>query len=579
MKALKLKTMLMNTARAVALGLTALLGTALSAQDYMGPLDGLLPESGPDGVWQIESNAQGFGMENAQSPGDIRYYYAASRSDEEGQRRIEVELTFNGSSQGMGMGGILYGFDPSNGNYFIFGLESDGSVSLYRRDQDGMRPMSQTSSSALRRGRNTLTLIERGSELSYQVNGQALGSIANSHTGRGQVGIAVAGFGQTVFHRFSVATGQGDLALGDLPPSSRPPSGLPAADGGAEASLPQSDASRIEFRRVEIMDDNGPFGRQVAMRTLVPADWVMQGGVKWGTAQGQNACFRSQRLIWGAGTSDESFGMVFLDPLSWGVSNFGPVGSACLQQDLVDAEAVARSYLQMLSGQINNQITEVHQPAEVEALVRLFRQTHPPMNLPGTRTWFDGVAVNFTSESEGVSNDGVMILVSRHDEASSQNAMGHSGFRMGQTMMVLVMTTPRGHLEAGHPAFGVILNNIQPDPQWSRAVAQWHAAQRPAPGQPRSMPVSTNSADTSIGDMMFESWQRRNDMNSAGQQRSIDGIREVQPWQTSTGTVRLSQNYNHAWELQNGNLVLTNNANFDPMQTFNQFGEPLRRAN
>jgi len=200
------------------------------------------------------------------------------------------------------------------------------------------------------------------------------------------------------------------------------------------------------------------------------------------------------------------------------------------------------------------------------------------LNLPNTRQWIDGVAVEFSAEADGVRNDGVMILISSHREARSQNAMGTSRFRIGQTELIVVFSTPPGKLEESHPAFGVILNNIQPDPQWSRAVAQWHRSQRSAPGRPDSS-MTSNSSDGSIGDMMFESWQRRNDMNSAGQQSSIDGIREVQPWQTSTGTVRLSQNYNHAWELENGNLVMTNNANFNPMQAYHQSGEPLRVPN
>ncbi len=581
MKSETCNSMMTTSIRAAAIALFGLFGSSLAAQDYMGPLDGILPDSGLDGVWQVESDGQSFGLENIQSPGDIRYYYAGSNAREEGQRRIDVELTFNGSNQGMGMGGILYGLDPNSGNYFIFGLESDGSLSLYRRDDSGILPMTQTNSSAIRPGSNTLTLIEHGNELSYQINGQALGSIANDHTGRGRVGIAVAGLGKTVFHRFSVSQGQVNQVLSQGPSSQHPQARLPVSSSSRVASTSMSERSSVEFKPVEIMDESGPFGRQVAMRTLVPANWETKGGVMWGAAVGNQACFRSQRLVWGAGTPDQSYGIAFMDPINWGANNFGQPPAACIQRDLPNAESVARAYLQLFSEQIRTQITQIERPPEVEALIAMYQRMNPPMNLPNARQWFDGVAVEFTSEADGVRNDGIMILISSHGEGQSQNAMGTSHFRIGHTELVLVLSTPPGQLEAGHPAFGVILNNIQPDPRWQQAVAQWHGAQRPAPGQPGGSLASTSSSssDSSIGDMMFESWQRRNGMNNAGQQRSIDGIREVQPWQTSNGTVRLSQNYNHAWELQNGNLVLTNNANFNPMQTFNQFGEALRRAN
>jgi len=552
----------------------------VSAQDFMGPLDGVLPGSGPDGVWNIQSGQTGYGIRNDRDGSAILYFYAGTEQGSEGSRRIDVDVAVD--SSGQGMGGILYGLDTNTGNYYIFALETDGSVTLYRRDQDGFRMMTQTSSASIQAGSNTLTLIENGPELTYQVNGQNLGSISSDGTGRGAVGIAVAGLGESVFKRFEISNGQtSSQSLGQVP------HGIPTAgqtanvrqSSGAASKLPASDSGNIEFKPIEIVDENGPFGRSVAMRTLVPADWETHGGVKWGTVQGQNACFRSQRLIWGAGSPDQSHGIAFLDPLSWGASNFGPVQSACLQQDLSTAESVARTYLQMLSPTVQSQVTDVQRPPEVDALIKTFERTSPLPRTPGSRSWYDGVAVSFSSVSEGVRNDGVMILISRHDEASAQSAMGTSQFRIGQTMMVLAITTPPGELDAGHPAFGVILNNIQPDPSWSQNMARWNASQRRVPVQPGSGTIASTGSEKSVGDMMFESWQRRNGMNNAGHQRSIDGLREVQPWQSSTGTVRLSQNYNHAWELQNGNVVLTNNANFNPMQSVNQFGQPMRRMN
>ena len=75
--------------------------------------------------------------------------------------------------------------------------------------------------------------------------------------------------------------------------------------------------------------------------------------------------------------------------------------------------------------------------------------------------------------------------------------------------------------------------------------------------------------------MMFESWKRREGMNDAGQSAAVNGILEVENFQTSQGAVALSQNYANTWELGNGVLVQTNDANFNPMQTFNEFGTQL----
>jgi hypothetical protein len=175
---------------------------------------------------------------------------------------------------------------------------------------------------------------------------------------------------------------------------------------------------------------------------------------------------------------------------------------------------------------------------------------------------------------EGITSEQAVIGVTLHAEMSMADVTGAPMVsRSGNTALVLVLSTPPGELETGHPAFPAILANFRPDPQWVQAVASWRARQL---GDHRDiLTSSTASSGESVGDMMFESWKRRNAMSDAGHTRSVDSIMEVQPWQSSTGPVMLSQNYANAWELGDGTIVMTNDANLNPMQTFGQTGQEM----
>ncbi|MEL6208909.1 MAG: hypothetical protein AAFR44_01755, partial [Pseudomonadota bacterium] len=319
---------------------------------------------------------------------------------------------------------------------------------------------------------------------------------------------------------------------------------------------------------------HGPAGPVVAYETLVPEGWQTRGGVAWSQADGQGGCFTGARLIWGAGTQDEAYGIAFMDPLSWGMSTIGPSRYMCLGQDMTDAETVMRTYFGALGGGLQVTVTDVQRPPEIQPLLDSITRASQT-GFAGSRTWADGVLVSAHVRSPTRENDAYFLVLTRHIENTFDAG---TTFRDGRTAMILGVFTPVGKRDEGHPAFAAILNNLRVNPQWQQVEAQWWAQKlrqnRPQPGQA----VTAKAGDTSIGDMMFESWQRREGMRDAGHAKSVNSIWEVQPWQTpSGGTVLLNQNYNHAWQLQNGSIVLTNNANFNPMQSLNQTGQQMQQ--
>lgn len=199
-------------------------------------------------------------------------------------------------------------------------------------------------------------------------------------------------------------------------------------------------------------------------------------------------------------------------------------------------------------------------------------------SLPGQRKWADGVALRLRTRSDSQTSDSAFVAITIHWAARLEGGSGISSeVRGGYLLLAIGLSTPVGKLDRGHPGFGTVFGNLRVNPEWHRKVQRWLADYfRPRKSSPVGPIGGTDSG--SVTDKMFESWMKREGMRDKGQASSIDSIWEVSRYRTSSGTVALPQDYRSAWELKDGSLVLTNDANFNPIQTFSQFGKPLPRV-
>ncbi len=538
--------------------LSAAPATAQSTDTGFGALQNVLPDSGQDDTWRFANTGDSFEIENIGDPQAITYFYAIPKDGTEGRRVIELDIALHPDSQGSA--GLLYGLNRSGDLYHMLTLDASGQVSVFRRDSSGVRPMIQRSSEAfLPEKLNRLSIQENGDEITYFLNGTSLGSLGGDLFGSGATGIAAVGDVRAFFTHFSDGSGadRSDLA--------------PATDNRQIQQASQG-AETLHMKPVQIVDTEGPAGPIVAYETLVPAQWQTKGGVKWSHADSPGRCFTGARLVWGAGTADQRYGMAFMDPVSWGMTSNGPSRHLCMPMDLTDAEMVMRAYFDAISATMQVTIRDVQRPAELQPLLDM---VGGPWKAAWShaQAWVDGVVIEAGVQTSTGQHDAYFVAVTKHAQASH----GQITARDGATALVMTFVTPPGELENGHPAFGAILNNLRVNPQWKQIEAQWWS-QRLRQERPGQVTAAAPS-NSSVGDMMFDSWKRREGMRDAGHAKSVNGIWEVQPWQSASGkTVLLNQNYAHAWQLQNGSIVMTNNANFNPMQSLNQTGQELRRA-
>lgn len=327
--------------------------------------------------------------------------------------------------------------------------------------------------------------------------------------------------------------------------------------------------NQLHVKPVRIVDRAGPVGQLEAYRTLVPVDWNVEGGIQWNPA---NGCHKGGHLVWEAMSPDEGYSISFLPPVSWSASNRGAVGIGCLNMDLTDAEQMMRGYLQV-AGLPGAAVTGVERPADVTQMAQTMMAPFLTGSLPGQQRWVDAVVLKTRATLEGRDYDSAIIAISLHYQITTPDPLFPGNpmiARGGNAGLILALSTPVGKLEQGHPAFPVILQNLRANPAWNRAVAQWWARQNRRPGG------SGSGGGQSVTDMMFESWQRRENLKDQGHASSVDSIWEVQPYKLPDGgEVKLSQDFNNAWILEDDTIVLTDDHLYNPLKERGQFGEQL----
>jgi flagellar basal body-associated protein FliL len=108
-----------------------------------------------------------------------------------GNFAIQVQMTIIQGDEG----GIIFRADPANSKFYLFRISQSGAYDLYLYvDNQGTHAKNLLSSSStlIKQGQNqtnTMTVVARGSNIFFYINGQYLDSVSNNTFGSGKIGV------------------------------------------------------------------------------------------------------------------------------------------------------------------------------------------------------------------------------------------------------------------------------------------------------------------------------------------------------------------------------------------------------
>jgi hypothetical protein len=346
------------------------------------------------------------------------------------------------------------------------------------------------------------------------------------------------------------------------------------------AQQPSAARAPLRVQRAEIMDRRGYERPMVAYTLFVPAGWRGQGEVEYP----QDNCGVSQRINWMAADPEGVGAIQVIGEEKWSTGNFPVPPDNCLHAPV----SGARQYLEWW--------VQRHRPG---ARVLDFRP-RPELAAPfqriaqegnGMRSWGEAGEILIGYQHRGrpvreAISTAVFFIHTRIPSASG----GAMEMLQGITAPGFAMRMPEGALD--FKAAEALRQSIRSAPEWQSRMNQTMAERNRIAmdhnrrmGEINRQGVADRSAIIAntardINDIQMGTWQSRNESMDRQQRETIEGIRGVETYNDPHygGTVQLSNQYQHAWQLRDGSYLLTDDPNFDPARSLNVQGTRLRPA-
>jgi hypothetical protein len=139
------------------------------------------------------------------------------------------------------------------------------------------------------------------------------------------------------------------------------------------------------------------------------------------------------------------------------------------------------------------------------------------------------------------------------------------------------VAVPNGQLDIGY--FEAIRRSIKTNPQWEQRIGNHNAAiGRVAIEESRKRANIIARTNDEIARIRQETWNAQQESSDRRAREFGEAIRGVETYNDTDapgGTVELSHLYDHAWRLNDGSYVLTNDVNFDPWRDLQVEGRRL----
>jgi hypothetical protein len=383
--------------------------------------------------------------------------------------------------------------------------------------------------------------------------------------------VACPAFGETI-------SGQPNI------PSQVPPPAVQTAARSANATSSGLPDGAIRVVSVNIPDNAG-FGQPMtAATTLIPAGWQAQGGVSW---QANNAgCGKNTpHFEWQAVSPDGISAVTILPEESWSGNNLAFAGGqqVCPNLWIQSVKEYITTWAQY--NRPNARILDYRErPDEVAQLNQQLQQLQAQgIAVQGveTRNWAEAGQVLLAYEYQGVEvrellGIGVTFYLTRMAGVMPGEIRE---FLIINAMPGYAMRAPAGQLDI--KVAEMLRKSARPNPQWLALMAQHNAkmSQINIKGARDRSRIITQTGEE-IRQIQNESWRNQNASQDRMQRETIESIRGVETYNDPYhgGTVELDNSYKHAWQLNDGSYVLSDDPSFEPYTATGQDGKILEVA-
>lgn len=329
-----------------------------------------------------------------------------------------------------------------------------------------------------------------------------------------------------------------------------------------------------------IIDAAGFAQPMAAASIFIPHGWRTEGGVYWAR---DFMCTNGYNFLWSASAPDGSMSIGIAPQTAWEMNSMGaaPTRPGCQIQQIQSA----RQYLE-------TQVSRAFQGVRIldyrdrPDLVREagIQSSRTPMPAGELRRWGEGGELLFAFNRNGREMRGSMAAAVQFDYTVSDYSQMTGGLPGSRNEFLSafanpgwVATAPNGQFNFAF--FEALRKSIRPNMDWARAIAGHNAAiGRVAIAESKKRADMIQETNDYISKLRQDTWNAQQESADRRAREFGEVIRGVETYKDEWGPGgqrELSGYYDHAWRLNDGTYVMTDDPNFDPWRDLQLEGKKL----
>lgn len=329
---------------------------------------------------------------------------------------------------------------------------------------------------------------------------------------------------------------------------------------------------------VQIMDMNGFEQPLPALFAFIPIGWRAQGGVEWGQ---QFTCTNGYNFNWMAQSADGLQSVAILPQQKWEANNYGagPSNPGCPMVQISSVEQYLRELV--ARGRSGARVLDYRPRPDLAAKFQHLNVVTPTAT-GEMRTWVESGEALFAFSEQGRDMRGVVVAT------AAFSLMRTAGVTQGQTLDALsgfafpgfAATAPDGQFNP--QVAEAIRQSFLSNPAWEAQISQHNfAISRVAAEEIKKRGKAISEANDYVSLLRKQMSDSRAESDERRQREFgevIKGVATYDDTHAPAGRVELSSMYNHAWRLNDGTYVLSNDASFEPYRDLGVEGRQLEHT-
>jgi len=340
-------------------------------------------------------------------------------------------------------------------------------------------------------------------------------------------------------------------------------------------SAPTSQPSMMRLKRFSIKDDQG-FADMEVFRGVMPADWIVKGGVLWRPNLATPQLFR---IHWGDPQDLRAFDLYPSLSFSW--SQAVAMGRFNVRPGQIFAGFIVEPTPKDAFSAFNTAIlqyfrTDLQQATVIktEPLPDVAKKIYDQINVDPNTAYEVAVGrevFEYTLNGQVVDESLMGVM-----QASESRVSNPNGVVNWQVTYASSRRAPKGTLDDLTPLAQEMAQSLQINPDWLQRVNALNQERyQQALGRQRQQAINQqqwfNATEQRIANQSAANdqqhasyWAHSADLDRQSENEA-DIQREVSPWQSSDGsTCKLPNNYSQAWQGSDGEIIMNNDAGYNP---------------